>query len=83
MRASPHLTPDQPGAFQHLDVLGGSSQRHRKGFRKFAHRALAPRKIAQHLPPRGIAQGVKDGIHLRRVKLNHLVEYRRRRQIVN
>ena len=32
---------------------------------------------------RGIAERVKDGIHLRYLKLNHVVEYRRRRHTVN
>ena len=56
-------------------MLGSSRERHRERLRKLAHRPLAISEVAQHLPPRGIAEGVKDGIHLRYLKLNHVVEY--------
>lgn len=83
MRAAPHLTADQPGAFQHLDVFRDGCERHRKGFGELAHRPFPGGELAQHLPPRRIAERVEDGVHLDRLKVNHVVEYRRARAIVN
>src|SRR5262249_19698048 len=83
MRAPLHLAADQASAFQNLDVLGGRRERHRKWLREFAHRPLAGREVAQHLPPRGVAERVKDGIHLECLKLNHVVKYRRAELKVN
>ena len=65
MRAPPHLAADQAGMLQHPYVLGGRRERHRKGFRELAHRALAAGEIAQHLPPRGVAERVEHRVHLR------------------
>ena len=64
MGAAAHLAADHPGIFQHLDVLGGGRERDREGCGELAHRPLAAGKLAQHLPPRGVAQRVENGIHL-------------------
>ena len=65
MGAAAHLAADQPGVLQRLDVLRGGRERDREGFRKLAHRSLATGEVAQHLPARGVAEGMKDGIELR------------------
>ena len=65
MGAAAHLATDQPGILQRLDVLGGGRERDREGFRELAYRPLAAREFAKHLPARGVAEGVKDGVQLR------------------
>ena len=64
MGAAAHLAADQPGILQRLDVLRGGGKRDREGFRELADGALATGELAQHLPPRGVAERVKDGIQL-------------------
>src|SRR5690606_26432297 len=83
MRAPAHVAADQASAFQRLDVLGGCGKRDGEGFGKLAHRALAIRKLAQHAPPRRIAEGVENGVQFGRKKLNHVVEYMRTIMKVN
>jgi hypothetical protein len=46
-------------------VLRGGRERDREGFRKLAYRSLATGELAKHVPARGIAERVKDGIHLK------------------
>jgi hypothetical protein len=41
--------------------------------RELAHGAFPAREIAQHPAPRGIAEGVKDGVHWWRLIVNHMV----------
>jgi hypothetical protein len=67
MGAAAHLAADQPGVLQRLDVLGGGRERDREGFGKLADRPFAAGEVTQHLPARGVAQGVKDGIQLGRL----------------
>ena len=66
MGAAAHLATDQPGVLQRLDVLGGGCERDGEGLRKLADRPLAAGELAKHPPARGVAEGVKDGIQLRR-----------------
>jgi hypothetical protein len=47
-------------------VLRGGRERNSEGFRKLAYRSLATGELAKHPPARGVAEGVKDGIQLRR-----------------
>ena len=67
MGAAAHLATDQPGVLQRLDVLRGGRERDSEGFRKLAYRSLATGEFAKHPPARGVAEGVKDGIQLRRL----------------
>ena len=67
MGAAAHLATDQPGVLQRLDVLRGGRERDRERLRKLAHRSLAVGEFAKHPPARGVAEGVKDGIQLRRL----------------
>ena len=67
MGAAAHIATDQPGILQRLDVLRGGRERDREGFRKLAYRPLATGELAKHPPPGGVAEGVKDGVQLRRV----------------
>ena len=60
--AAAHLATDQSGVLERLDVLRGGRERDREGFGELADRALAARELAKHPPPRGVAEGVKDGI---------------------
>ena len=83
MGAPAHLAAHQPGTLQRLDVLGGGLQGDGEGLCELADRALAGGEIAQHLPPRGVAQGVEDGVELPDQRFNHMVEYGLRRPIVN
>ena len=76
MGAAAHLATDQPGVLQRLDVLRGGRERDSEGFRKLAYRSLATGEFAKHPPARGVAEGVKDGIQLRRLQFNHTVEYK-------
>src|SRR5215467_3753101 len=62
MRAAAHLAPEQPGVLQHLNVLRGRGERDREGGRQLADRARALSEFVQHLPARGVAEGMKDGI---------------------
>ena len=73
--AAADLATDQPGVLQHLDVLGGGRERDREGFCQLAHRSLAAREVAEHLPPRGIAEGMKHRAEHRVFLFNHMVEY--------
>ena len=76
MGAPTHLAADQPRILQRLDVLRGGRERHREGVRKLAYGSLANSQFAKHLPARGVAKGVKDGVQLRSRLLNHMVEYK-------
>ena len=67
MGAPAHLATDQPGILQRLDVLRGGRERDIEGFRKLAYGSLALGELEKHPPARGVAEGVKDGIQLRRV----------------
>jgi hypothetical protein len=64
MRAAAHLTPEQPGVLQHLDVLRGRRERDREGGRQLADRARALGEFVQHPPACGVAEGMKDGIQV-------------------
>lgn len=64
MRAAAHFPADQSRVLQRLDVLRCCRERDRKWFGKLTDRSLAKRKVAKHLPPRGIAKRVEDGIEL-------------------
>ena len=77
MGTAAHLATDQTGVLQRLDMLRGGRERNSEGFRKLADGSLAESEFAKHLPARGVAEGVKDGIQLRRPLFNHMVEYRR------
>ena len=63
--AAAHFATDQAGILQRLDVLGRCGERDREGLGELADRALAVGEVAQHLPARGVAQGVEDRIQLR------------------
>src|SRR5262245_61471467 len=65
MRAAAHLAPEQPGVLQHLDVLRGRRERDREGGCQLADRTRTLGEVAQHLPARGVAKGMKNGIELR------------------
>ncbi len=75
MRPPLHLALDQTRPFQHLDVLRGRSQRDGEGLRQLADGPLAGGEFAQHAPAGGVAQRMKDMSQLRRLKINHVVEY--------
>lgn len=64
MSAAAHLATDQPGVFQRLDVLRSGSKRDREGFRKLPDRLRATGEFVKHPSTRGVAQGVKNRIHL-------------------
>ena len=67
MGPATHFATDQPRVLQRLDVLRGRRERHGEGFRKLADRSLAAGEFAKHLPAGGVAEGVKDGVELRRL----------------
>jgi hypothetical protein len=64
MRAAAHLAAEQPGVLQHLDVLRSGRERDGERFGKLADGALAAGEIAKHVPARGVAEGVEDGVQL-------------------
>jgi hypothetical protein len=78
MGAAAHFALDQAGMFERLDVFGGGGERNGEGLRELADRSLAAREFAQHPAAGDVAEGVKDGIQLRRLSFNHVVEYRGR-----
>src|SRR3954463_2156618 len=78
-----HLSAEQPGMLQDLDVLRGGLQGDRERRRKLANRPLALRELAQHPPPRGVAERVEDGIEPGRLQFNHVVDYSAQSGIVN
>ncbi len=73
--AAAHLASDQPGVLERLDVLRGGRERDSEGLGQLADRSLVVGEFAKHPPACGVAEGVKDGIQLRRFKFNHVVEY--------
>ena len=75
MSAPAHLATDKSGVLQRLDVLRRSRERHREGVGKLAYRPLTADQFAKHPPARGVAEGVKDHVQLRRLQFNHVVEY--------
>jgi hypothetical protein len=46
-------------------VLRSGRERDSERFRKLAYRSLATGELTKHPPARSVAEGVKDGIHLR------------------
>ena len=64
MGASAHLTLDQSGAFQDLDVLRGRRERHGEGLCELADGSLAGGELDQHAPARRVAERMKDGSEL-------------------
>lgn len=83
MSAAAHLSADEPGLFERLDVLRGGRKRDRERLGELTDGTRAARKLAQHPPPRGVAEGVEDGIEFGRLKINHVVEYNLPRLKVN
>lgn len=75
MGAPPDLPRHQPGALQHLDVLGGRRERDMEGGCQFAHAARLPTEAAQHAPAGAVGEGVEDGIEPGGFMFNHVVEY--------
>lgn len=63
----------QPGPFQNLDVLGGSSERHRERRGQFADRARPVRQGREHRAPRRVGEGMKHGTEVICVQFNHVV----------
>ena len=77
MSAPAHLSANQSGVLQRLDMLRGRRQRNLEGLGELADRPLPAGECVKHAPARRIAQGVKDGIQLGRLKFNHGVECKR------
>ncbi len=75
MRAAADVTTDQPGGFEHFDMLRCRRKRHRKRFGEFTHRPFAGGKLAEHRAARRVAEGVEDRIEPVRIMFNHVVEY--------
>ncbi|KJB94441.1 hypothetical protein N826_11755 [Skermanella aerolata KACC 11604] len=67
MGAATNLAPDQSGAFQYLDVLGGSGERNREGFRELPDRPLSARELAEHVAAGRIAECMKNCIQGMRI----------------
>src|SRR6202171_5607210 len=65
MCAAPHLAAGQTGALASLDVLRRRRERDGERLGKLADGAFAAGELAEHLPARGVAEGVKNGIELR------------------
>src|SRR5580658_5668038 len=55
-------TRDQPGAFQHFQVLGNAGKAHGERLGQFGDRGLAGRKSRQDRAPRGIGEGGEGAI---------------------
>src|SRR5690606_3892913 len=71
MGAACNTAAYQTRLLQNLQVFRGAGERHGKGCGKFAHAALALGQSAQHDTSRRIGKGVKDGIQIRGIMLNH------------
>jgi hypothetical protein len=68
-----HLSPHQAGMLQHFHMLGRGRKRHAERGGEIAHIALSAGQAAQHRAPRGVGEGVEDGVE-GRVLFNHVVE---------
>ena len=73
MRAPDLLARDQARVFEHLHMLGGAGEAHRKGFGQLADRGFAKREPRQHPSPRRIGKRVEHRIES---IINHVVNYR-------
>ncbi|GAB3437300.1 hypothetical protein GCM10027320_23900 [Massilia solisilvae] len=60
MGTAPYFALDQAGILQHLDVLGGSCERHGEGLGQLAHCPVPAGEFAKHLAAGRIAKSVKD-----------------------
>ena len=64
---------DKACALQHLDMFGSAREAHIERFGEGADRCFAGFEGRQNVSPRGISQGLEDGIEM--CLLNHVVEY--------
>ena len=83
MHPALHLALDQPGAFEHLDVLRGPGQRDLERGSEFADGARLRSQLAQHRAAGRIGQRAEYGVEAFWILLNHMVEYKRLQTIVN
>ena len=65
----------EPGALEHLYVLGGGGEGHVEGLGEFTDAALSRRKAPQHRATGGVGQSVKHPVKTGFLEFNHMVEY--------
>jgi hypothetical protein len=63
----------QPGGFQHAEVLGNGRQRHLERLCQFSDHRCAARQPRQQGPAGGIGERAKSGIQGRGGIVNHMV----------
>ena len=73
----------QPGAFEHADVLGDRVQRDREVAGDLGDARVGIRESREDGAPRGIAQRVEDAVELRGLIFTHMGEYRTASASVN
>ncbi len=83
MRSPLHLAGNEASGFKNLDMFRCRSQRHLEGFGQLGYGSLALGKTSQHLPSRGIAESVENGVKFGCKIFNHVVEYSDSRKLVN
>lgn len=65
---------DQTCSLEHLQVLGGSRERHRKRLCELTHPQFAAGEPGQHVTACLVCQGVEKLVHLDRMIHNHMVD---------
>jgi hypothetical protein len=76
MIASDNLAPDQPGAFQHLQMLRNSIEGNAEWRGDFGYPRRAGRQLRQDSASRRIGHSAKDPVEVLSRIVNHPVEYR-------
>ena len=68
---APGLAPrDEPGIFEHLEMLGSAGEAHREGLGQRANAFLSEGEMRQHPAPCGIGKGAEGGVES---LFNHVV----------
>ncbi len=68
------LAPDQPGGFEHLDVLGDGGKAHVMGLGELAHARLALRQPRENGAAGRIGKRVKEQREIG-IMLSHIANY--------
>ena len=75
MFPSPDIAPDEPGIFQHPQVLGDRGKRRLEGRGERGDGRFPPGEPCEHGPTGRVGEGVKDAGQLGRRTVNHMVKY--------
>jgi hypothetical protein len=73
MDAAVDFALEEPGGFQHAEVLGNRGQGHGEGFGQLRDHGLAARQAGQDGTAGGIGQRAKGGVEERGGIVNHMV----------